>query len=151
MTAARCALSVSIVAAALSLTACSRDDDGPPTIRLGDSPCTYCNMIISDERFATATVIESDRGPEPLLFDDFICQLDYEKAHPDLTIVTRWSHDYNTREWFPAADAFFVRSEKILAPMASHLAAFESKEDADKFAKEVEGETVGFESVWQRD
>lgn len=151
MTLSRCALLVSVVVTALSLTACSRDDEGPPSIRLGDSPCTYCNMIISDERFATATVIESDRGPEPLLFDDFICQLDYEKAHPDLTIVTHWSHDYNTLAWFPTAEAFFVKSEEIHAPMASHLAAFQSKEDADKFAEQTGGQTVTFESVWEGD
>ncbi len=151
MTLAKSALSMSIVAAALSLTACSREDDGPPAIRLGDSTCAHCNMIISDERFATATVVESDRGPEPLLFDDFICQLDYEKAHPDIAVVTRWSHDYNTQTWFPTADAFFVRSDQIRAPMASHLAAFESKEDAEKLATELEGRVAPFKSVWERD
>ncbi len=124
------------------LTGCRSDTDGPPTIRYGDSVCDECGMIISDERFATTTVIQGDRGPEPMLFDDFSCQLNYENSHSDLNILTRWSHDHNSSQWLSTNDAFFVRSDQLQTPMASHIAAFGSSAEADAFAKSLNDESV---------
>jgi nitrous oxide reductase accessory protein NosL len=126
-------------------------DDGPPSIRLGDSLCIECGMIISDERFATATIVVGDRGNEPLLFDDFNCQMIFEAKQSELTIVDRWSHDYNAGTWLHTADAWFMRSEKLHTPMASHIAAFTSKDDAEAFAAPLDGETLDFVELWERE
>src|SRR5690606_1291959 len=59
-------------AGALALLGCrAADPDAPPSIAYGESPCAECGMIISDDRFGVATVVEGPRGPETLLFDDF--------------------------------------------------------------------------------
>ena len=139
-----------VVVVALVLSGCgSEANNGPPTVRYGDSICVECGMILSDERFATATIIEGDRGDEPLLFDDFNCQMIFESKHSDLIIVDRWSHDYGTIEWIHTADAWFVRSDQLQTPMASHIAAFDGQVEAEEFAKTLEGEVVDFESVWK--
>jgi NosL len=105
-------------------------------------------MIISDERFATATVVEGDRGNQPLLFDDFNCQLIFEKKHPELVVVNRWSHDYFDSSWFDAEQGWFVHSTQIHSPMASNMVFFQLQADADKFAETVSGVVMNFETAW---
>lgn len=137
-------------AAALWLTGCGESDPtAPPQITYGVSVCVDCDMIISDERFASATIVQDDRGgATPLLFDDVGDQIRYERAHPDLEILARWVHDYQTKEWVRADAAFYVRSDRLHTPMASGIAAFAREEDARALATELEAEVIGFEAVW---
>jgi len=100
-------------------------------IQYDESVCIDCGMIISDERYASATIVEGERGSEALLFDDVGDQVRYEYMHPNLVIVARWVHDQNTREWIDAEEAFFIRSKSLHTPMASGIASFKSKPDAD--------------------
>lgn len=122
--------------------------DSPPTVRLDDSVCDQCNMIISDERWATATVIDGDRGPEPRLFDDFNCQVNYEIEHPEIKIVARWSHSHATSAWIRTEDAQFLISPALRAPMGSHVAAFGSDGEAESAKSELGGDVVSFETAW---
>lgn len=148
----RVILTASVVLAAVAVLVGCDDNaaDAPPQVRLGESPCALCNMIISDERFATATIIEGPRGPEPRLFDDFNCQAQWEAAHADQNIVARWSHDYSTTEWIRTEDAVFVTSPELRTPMASKTAAFATRDAAERARAEVGGEVRGFEGVWGR-
>jgi len=140
------------VLAAMALSGCGTDTDGgPPNIRYGDSICAECGMIISDERFATATIIDGDRGNEPMTFDDFNCQMIFESKHPELTITDRWSHDHTSSEWISMADAWYVKSDQLRTPMASHIASFTTKAEADAFAAPIEGQVVNFATIWKRD
>lgn len=125
----------------------SESQDTPPTIRFGDSVCDECGMIISDERFATASIIAADRGPHPTLFDDYNCQIKFEKLHTDITVLKRWSHDYQSSEWINTDSCWFVQSDTIKSPMASHLAAFELKADAQAFATESNGQLYQFDQL----
>ena len=126
----------------------SESNDGPPDIRYGDSVCTECGMIISDERFASATVVDGDRGKENLVFDDFSCQMNFEAKHDEIVIVDRWAHDHGSLQWIHMADAWFVQSDQLLTPMASHIASFASQEDAAAFAEPIDGDTKDFQSLW---
>lgn len=125
------------------------DADGPPAIRLGESVCDECGMILSEERFATATIIEGPRGPEPRLFDDFNCQFNYEAVHPDLGVIARWSHDYETSEWLPTNRACFLRSPGLRTPMASQTAAFATEVAANSARDELGGVVMTFEALRQ--
>ncbi|MCA9276992.1 MAG: nitrous oxide reductase accessory protein NosL [Phycisphaerales bacterium] len=120
------------------------DPAAPPVIRLGDTACTECGMIVSDDRFGTATVINGDRGQETLIFDDFSCQMKFEAKHPDLQIVTRWSRDYGTLEWLHTQNAWFVHASELHTPMASNMAAFKARSDAEKAAQELGGTVCDF-------
>ena len=120
---------------------------GPPVVHLGDSICAECGMIISDARFATATIIASNRGATPELFDDFICQMNSESSHPGNQIVARWCHDYDSAEWIDMESAFFLRSPRLKSPMASHLAAFRTREAATAAVERFGGDVLVFDQL----
>lgn len=124
------------------------DEGGPPVIMLGDSICSECGMIISDERFATATVVKSEGGQEALIFDDLICQVRFEKEFQETDIANRWSHDYLNKQWIPTESSWFVRSTEIHSPMASGVVIFQNRADAEAFAKPINGELSDFETAW---
>lgn len=106
-------------------------------------------MIISDERYATALVVEDDRGrPEALLFDDAGDQIIYERENPTGTVLARWVHDQQTHAWLPAESAWYIRAESLPTPMASGIAAFAHKADAERMAGELNGVVLTFEQLW---
>ena len=142
---------LALPAAMLTLGACEETKSaGPPQVRLGDSVCAQCNMIISDERWATATMVDGPRGPEARLFDDLNCQVDYETDNPDLTIRARWSHNHATRAWLPTESARFLMSPNLRTPMGSQVAVFASAEEANQAKAELSGEVMTFDIAWNR-
>ncbi len=135
--------------AAAGLSGCGRGvESGPPTVRLGETPCAQCGMIISDERFATASVFEGPRGPEARLFDDFNCQRNYEAEQSGETVVARWSHDHSSSAWITTEQAYFVRSPALRTPMASGMAAFGTAQGAESLRREIGGEVMRFDAAW---
>ncbi|MFG0305735.1 MAG: nitrous oxide reductase accessory protein NosL [Phycisphaerales bacterium JB040] len=127
-----------------------QDADAPPGVRLGDSVCHQCDMIISDERWAVATIVEGARGPEPRLFDDFNCQVNHEIEQPGLRVLARWSHAHDTREWIRTEEAGFLMSPGLRTPMGSKVAAFASRADAESARAALSGDVMDFETVWKR-
>ncbi len=122
--------------------------DGPPVVHLGEDVCAECGMIISDERFAAATIIEDERGgATSLLFDDFNCQINHEMNHRETVIFNRWAHDHSTMEWLPATDAVYVRAPDLRTPMASHIAAFAKQADAEALQTDLGGDILNFEAM----
>jgi copper chaperone NosL len=107
-------------------------------------------MIISDERWATATIVAGARGPESLVFDDYNCQVHYETEHAGLEIVTRWSHDYAARTWMKSDWAVFVFSPSLRTPMGSGAAAFATESEAEAARGELQGEVLTFAAAWER-
>ena len=129
---ARGFLLLAVLLAALTLTACGDEAKAsdPPELTIGESTCSRCNMIISDERFASGMTFEDD---DALLYDDLgemIVVIQTEDPHADYT----WVHDYESKEWIDATGAWYVDSAKIMAPMGSGLAAFETQQAAEAFA-----------------
>lgn len=131
------------------LGACAEDDPtAPPEIVYDSSVCDFCNMIISDSRFAAATIVEDEAGrPAPRLFDDYNCQLNDEAEAPDRIVLTRWVHDHGSREWLPAAEAHFVIADDLRTPMASHAAAFAQRDAAEQAASEWGGEVIDLDAL----
>lgn len=136
--------------ACLFMTACKENDPlGPPAIRLGDSICDECGMILSSRPYATATIVRGPRGPEPRLFDDFNCQVHYEKSHADEEVLARWSHDYAGSDWMKTEQAHFVHSPALRTPMASQVAAFRDRSGAEALHGSVGGEIHDFDAMWR--
>ena len=106
-----------------------------PKIQYGQTPCDGCGMIVSDQRFAAALIIEMPDGERrPAAFDDIGCMIDYEREHHDGTVLARFVKDVTTGQWIPAEKANFVRGKSIQSPMASGIAATATPEGAEKFA-----------------
>ncbi len=145
-------LGAAMAAPVFFLASCgSEPAEGPPPVHLGDSLCVECNMIISDARFATATVSLDERGRRtPMLFDDFNCQAAYEAARPELKIVERWAHDHASSAPIRAESAHFVHAERIRTPMASQVAAFKNRASAEAIAGSLGGEVLLFDAAWER-
>ena len=85
------------------------------------------------------------------MFDDFNCQIIFETKHAELEIVDRWSHDHESMEWIQMADAWYVKSERLHTPMASNIASFKFKDQAESFAKTLGGQVVNHEALLHQD
>lgn len=120
-----------------ALTACARPSGPrPPDIAYGKDPCVECGMIINDPRFAAAYVT---RDGQARLFDDIGDMVVYYRKHPE-DVAAFYVHDYETRAWIDAPQAFFVHSPRIHSPMGFGLAAFSDRLRAEAFAQENGGE-----------
>jgi nitrous oxide reductase accessory protein NosL len=104
-------------------------------------------MLLSDERFACATVATVDGERRELLFDDIGDQIEYEKASPAIVVQSRWVHDMKTRQWLKASEALFARAPGLHTPMGSGIAAFASRTDAEAVLAEHPGVIVDWNQL----
>ncbi len=143
-----------IALALVALTGCGRSErDGPPTIRYGIDACAHCGMIISDARYAAATIALVDGEQRALLFDDIGDQLDYAADHAEIKPIRRYVHDHQTRDWVSADAAQYVHAPSLHTPMGSGIAAFASAASAHTFADAHTGDgatLASFEALTQR-
>ena len=110
------------------------DELRPPDIVWGEDSCDECGMILSESRFAAASLVEDRGRVDPRLFDDIGDMLRYHAARPELTVRRWYVHDFETEAWLDAETAVFVRAADLRTPMASHLAAFADAAKAEAFA-----------------
>ena len=129
---------------------CSRESDtSPPTVHYGQDPCDVCKMIISEQRYAAALVVDDDGYIEKLTFDDIGCMLD-ARDHARGTILAAYVNDYNDKEWIDAEQAVYVYSNDLHTPMAFGVASFRSGTDAEKLQQNYDGELLTFDEVNER-
>ena len=141
---------VALALFSLLLAACGTrvDPNTPPEIVYGEDVCDQCNMIISDERFAAAAAVEEAPGDYAYRrFDDIGDMLAYRQAHPELSFVSLWVHDYNTLEWLDADQAYYVVSPEIHSPMGHGIAAFADRATAEAFAAEKAGQVLTWDEL----
>lgn len=139
----------------LLLSACggaSVDPNTPPEIVYGEDVCDQCGMIISDERFAAALVVEKAANDfEYLLFDDAGEMFAFVAADKGQTKIASWYvHDYNSREWLDAQVAWFVLAESLQTPMGFGVAACAHEPEAQSLAQEWGGEVLTFAQAAER-
>jgi copper chaperone NosL len=134
---------------ALAPVACDGGDElNPPEIIYGQQECDHCRMIISDERFAAACIV--DRGGAEhaaLVFDDINCLFDSEAEYPADRVLRRYVHDVNTRAWISAVESVFLLSDRLPTPMASGVAAAPSREALADLAQEHGGTLLDFAAI----
>ncbi len=128
------------VALALLLGACSQtaDTSQPPEIAYGEDVCDNCNMLISEEKFASAYWTTDG---EARRFDDVGEMLSYMQTNPE-EIASAWVHDVNSAEWLPAHEAYFVMNAGLTTPMGTGIVACSTEEEAQALAYGQEEATV---------
>jgi copper chaperone NosL len=138
-----------IAVTALLLVGCSEDTSlAPPEILYGQQECERCRMIISDERFATAMIVEQPGGTRTAFaFDDINCLFEHERQADGWTILARYVHDVNTRQWLDTSGAVFLLSERIETPMASGVAAAAAIEGLNDLQREHAGAIRDFDAI----
>jgi copper chaperone NosL len=133
------------VIAAVWLSACAPAGPQPPEIAYGQDVCDECGMIVSEAKYAAATLVEKG-GPHK--FDSIADMLAYHMERPNEQVRAWFVHDYGTGNWIRAETAFYVVNDKIHSPMPPGIAAFESQDAAKAFAVEVgSGNIMVFDDV----
>jgi copper chaperone NosL len=128
------------------LSACSpkNAEPQPPTIAYGQDVCDACGMIVSDAKFAAATLLTSN---EYRKFDDIGEMVTYHMDHPEQQVKAWFVHDYTSEAWIRGETAFFVLSDQLQTPMGSGVAAFEKKDDAEAFAAGKSGKVLTLDEL----
>lgn len=127
-------------ALALLAVACSSPQTiDPPTIHYGQDLCAHCNMIISEERFASAAIVQTPDGRyRPMVYDDIGCMVAAGKPAEGV-VVARYVHDHDALGWVAADRASYVKAEQLRSPMLSGLAAWSEREGAENGARRFSG------------
>ncbi|MHC4975535.1 MAG: nitrous oxide reductase accessory protein NosL [Planctomycetota bacterium] len=141
-------LTLALVSIAALGSCAPGEPTGPPAIILGEHVCDQCNMIISDERSASASlVVDNSQRTTHKRFDDINCMLNFEGDHPDIEILQRWVHDHTTLAWLDAQSAVYLHSSELRTPMGSNLAAHTNSESALAHQEELGGEIMALEDL----
>lgn len=121
----------------MALAACSSDsgEAQPPEIHYGEDVCDACGMLISEAKFAAASV---DQDGTAHKFDDIGDLVAYYTQHANATVKAYFVHDYPSEKWLRAENAYFVQSPQIQTPMAHGIAAY-----ADRAAAEAAAQKYG--------
>lgn len=140
------ALTLPILLAAALLAACAPKATGPqpPEIVYDQDMCDECGMIISDARFAAATVLVEGA---PHKFDDIGEMLVYHMDHPEAQVKAWFVHDYKSQAWIRGETAYFVKSDSLITPMGGSIAAFEDRAAAEAFAADKGGHVFTFDEL----
>lgn len=140
---------VALLALAALVAACgpAADTLAPPEIVYGEDVCDACGMIISDARFAAATIVEVDGAQEVRRFDDIGDMLAYHADHPEWTVRRWYVHDHASLAWIDALAAHYVQAAAIHSPMGHGLAAFADPDAAAAFAGTVGGTVASFDAL----
>jgi copper chaperone NosL len=133
------------IVALLAGAACSSSGEPqPPKIDYGRDLCDHCGMVIDDPRFAAALLLDNGQAVK---FDDLGEAFAYIAENPNVSVRARFVHDFQTQEWLRGEKAFFVVSEQVHSPMATGVAAFADRSQADSFARGVGAKVLAFDEV----
>lgn len=111
----------------------------PEALHFGEDGCHVCKMILMDERFGAEVVTGKGKVYK---FDDLNCMVNFLNSGflDEREVAFRLVIDYNNAgKLIDAGHAFFLKSPEIKSPMASQVAAFENKNDMERFQKEWKG------------
>lgn len=135
-----------ILLAAFFLSSCSAQggDPHPPELLFGSDTCEECGMLVSDAKFAAATLTESGQTHK---FDDLAEMFVFHAKHPEYAVRAWFVHDFITETWLRGETAIYVRSDRFRSPMNYGVAAFESREAAEAYSAELGGEILAFEAL----
>ncbi len=117
----------------ISLLIISCSSGKPDPIKLNKDNCDFCKMTISDGKFGCELITKKGRIYK---FDDIGCMMHYKKENPKLVYQAFYVSDYGENNvLIPADAAFYVRSIELKSPMGGNIAAFNTKDKADTYAK----------------
>lgn len=127
----------------LAIAACGERGEpaGPPDLVLGLDICSSCGMTIDDPRYAAA-LVSGDSMPQR--FDDIGCLLSVLVVGSATEGHGVWLHDHLSTEWLRASEAWLAKVDGLATPMASGLAAFASRSDADSLAASRGGRVMSW-------
>jgi copper chaperone NosL len=118
----------------------------PPEIHYNEDVCDACGMLISDAKFAAATVEDNGTARK---FDDIGDLVAFYAAFHDMKVKAYFVHDYPSEKWLRAEAAYFVKSEQIQTPMAHGIAAYADRGMAESAAQKFGVKIMTFDELRQ--
>ena len=134
----------SILLLCLSLLSCSVN---PEPLVLGKDACYTCKMTLMDKKFGAEIVTKKGKVYK---FDDLNCMIKFTSSgyEPAENIAFQLAVDFsNPEKLIDTQQAFYSQSDQVKSPMASHVAAFEKKEDLERYNKEWTGVILTWEEL----
>ncbi len=124
------------------LSSCNNE---PQAIVYGIDLCQHCKMTIMDKKFGAELINKKGKA---LKFDSGECMVAYMKADKNFTVDKTLIINYaNPEELIDADKSFFLHGGNVNSPMGGQLAAFKTREDAEKLQKELQGELLLWDKV----
>jgi len=132
--------------AAIAFVACQQPTYKPVEIAQNDV-CFRCKAPIAEKQYAAEFATKDGFVRK---FDDIVCMADYvqNKMKKD-SIGAFYVVDYATKEWLPADQAAFVKSEQFKTPQNGGILAFKDKGQAEKIAAQYKAKLLAFGDIVQ--
>ncbi len=114
----------------------------PEPLIMGKDACYTCKMTLMDKKFGAEIVTKKGKVYK---FDDLNCMINFNSSgnEPEGNIEYRLVVDFaQTDKLIDATKTFYCKSAMINSPMGSQVAAFERKDDIEKFNSEWQGTTL---------
>ena len=128
----------------LSVFSCNNE---PPQINFGKDLCDFCKMTVMDKKFGAVLVNKKGKA---LKFDSGECMVNYLNSDKEFEAKNFLIINYaNPEELIDATTSFYLHGGIVNSPMGGQLAAFSTKQDAEKFYKELNGELLSWNEVMQ--
>ena len=126
------------------LSSCNTE---PQPINFGKDNCDFCKMTIIDKKFGAELV---NKKGKVIKFDSGECMVNYLKIdktfEADKFLIINYT---NPEELIEADKSFFLRGGNVNSPMGGQLAAFKTKEEAQKIQIELQGDLLLWTDVTQ--
>lgn len=138
-------LFLSIVYCLLSIVSSCNNE--PPQINFGKDLCVFCKMTVMDKKFGAVLV---NKNGKTLKFDSGECMVNYLNSDAEFETEKILIINYaNPEELIDATTSFYLHGGNVKSPMGGQLAAFSTKQDAEKFHTELSGELLSWNEVMQ--
>jgi copper chaperone NosL len=136
--------SITGVVAGILFFSCSVE---PVPLQYGKDACYHCKMILMDKRFGAEIVTTKGKI---FRFDDTNCLLNYinsgqvNESNIAQCLITNFA---SPGVLIDARSALYVKSEQIKSPMASNIAAFNSKTTLQSHNNSWQGEELNWNDL----
>lgn len=122
---------------------------GPQPLVLGKDNCNFCKMTISDNRFGGEIITQKGKIYK---FDDARCVLSFLQSgqlkHSEVMGI--YFTDFkNGHSLIKSDQAFFLKSEKLKAPMGGDLTAFSNKDSLNSVLTEFNGSELQWDQIYK--
>lgn len=111
----------------------------PEPIAYGTDACHHCKMTLVDKKFGAELVTTKGKVYK---FDDVNCMITFYQSGevPTDNFAYKLVVDYSQpAKLIDASNAFYLKSDTIQTPMASHVAAFEKEETMKATRNKLDG------------
>jgi copper chaperone NosL len=134
---------LSIIIVFVLFVSCSKE---PQAIIYNEDNCSYCKMIISDQRYGAEVITTKGKNYK---FDSIECMAAFVQSDENtVEIHSLWVIDFNNPGIFVDAEkAFYLHSELLKSPMGLNFSSFSLLETARNVKNVYPGSLIQWTEV----